>query len=49
MTQTGGAQTISYRPLAIQVGQLRVRIYAGLFFHLNSELFLDIDTRLRLL
>lgn len=49
MTQTGGAHTISYRPLGIQVGQLRVRIYAGLFFRLNSEPFLGIDTRLHLL
>jgi len=29
MTYTGEATTITSRPLAIQVGQLRVRIYAN--------------------
>ncbi len=48
MTHTGDALTISSRPLAIQVGQLRVRIYVIFFLFLasNTEYLVDIDPRL---
>lgn len=50
MTHTSNATTISSRPLAIQVGQLRVRLYAVFFRPLvsNAEFFLVIDSRLHL-
>lgn len=51
MTHTDDATTISSRPLAIQVGQLRVRLYAILFrpFASSTESSLVIDPRLHLL
>jgi hypothetical protein len=48
---TGRALTISSRPLAIQVGQLRVRIYVIFFSRMGSDAdtFSDIDPYLYLL